>query len=65
MHHGRMFSIQWKKRRSSRSGMIVVAPLRTASIAASASGFTLTNHWVEMRGSMSVWQRSQVPTAWK
>ncbi len=54
IHHGRMFSIQWKKRRSSRSGMMLVRPSRTAAIAASANGFTLTNHWVEMRGSMSV-----------
>ena len=64
MHQGRMFSIQWKKRRSSRSGMMVVSPRRTASMAASASGFTFRNHWVLMRGSTTVSQRWQWATAW-
>ena len=64
MHQGRMFSIQWKKRRSSRSGMMVVSPLRTASMAALARGSTSRNHWVLMRGSMMVSQRWQWATAW-
>ena len=57
MHQSRMFSIQLKYVRVKRSGTNLVSPLRTASIAGSASGFILTNHCLDESGSTVVWQR--------
>ena len=43
---------------------IETRPSRTASPAALASGSTLTNHCLDRRGSTTVSQREQCPTAW-
>ena len=51
MHQGRIDSIQSKKIFSSRFGWNVMRPLRTASIAGSASSSILQNHCSETIGS--------------
>lgn len=39
-----------------------MVPSFTTSMAGFARGSIFTNHWVETRGSTTVWQRWQVPT---
>src|SRR5664279_28098 len=64
MHQSCMLSTQSKYRAASSGGWTTVRPSRTASPAALASGSTLTNHWVDSRGSITSSDREQCPTAW-
>src|SRR5690606_39247840 len=57
MHQSRMFSIQCKYCLLNRSGTKRMRPSLTAWIAGSASGFILTNHWSETKGSTTLPQR--------
>src|ERR1700712_4235125 len=62
MHQSCMLSTQSKYLGANSCGWIRVWPPRTASPAACASGPTLTNHWVDNRGSMTSSEREQCPT---
>jgi hypothetical protein len=52
MHQGRMFSIQFRYRRSWPSGMIRMRPSLTAAMAGLASSSIAMNHCRLMSGSM-------------
>ena len=64
MHQSCMLSTQSKYRLASSGGWIAVRPSRTAAPACSASRCTRTNHCSDSRGSTTVSQREQWPTAW-
>ncbi len=64
MHQSRRLSTHWKYRPRSDSGSITTRPSRTASAAAFASVSTRTHHCSDSRGSTTVSQREQCPTAW-
>jgi hypothetical protein len=60
-----MFSIQLKYVASHVCGVMVIEPLRTASMAGFASGSIFTNHCSDTIGSMSVSHLPCTPTLWR
>ena len=57
MHQSWTFSIQLIYVLVKRSGTNLMVPSSTTRMASLASGAIFTNHWAEISGSTSLWQR--------